>query len=95
MEPCTNAGLIEAATPIALAALAIAAPFFTYLLGKLQQRPKDAAAIQTKDAELVVKAQEVERLRAKVDLHEARASSLPQAPVTVNVNEGTPPEPVT
>jgi len=72
---CTVTDLVTAATPILLATVV---PVVTYLIGRAQQRPKDGAAIALKD-------QTIERLSAKVDAGEARASQSPAAPVTVNV----------
>ncbi len=64
---CTVTDLITAATPLLMAT---AVPVVTYLIGRAKQRPKDAA-------DIALKAQTIERLRAKVDAAEARASQVP------------------
>lgn len=82
MDTCTTAQLIEAATPLilGLVPVLIAAIPVAWKMGQRTPRPEEHAAV----AEKAVVELANERLKAKVDTLEARASQLPAAPMEIH-----------
>lgn len=75
MDACAAVDLLREATPIVLALIGgVVVPFVTWQIGKSTPRPEEHVLEVAN-----------ERLRAKVDAHDVRASQVPAAPVTSTV----------